>query len=509
MRLKSILGSGVLGIAGLLHASVAPAACLAAQPPLVAFSNSTTTDLKSAAVAAQSLWLALRTTNAAPEVALAFNGADGVATSLDTAADTAGAIRDSRVMGWLAGIGGVPDWFSNWFAAALRAPDTGADATVAMQVRQYAAALRLGRQVLVVGYSTGNVYANAARRALAQQVDADTLAGFGLYAVGTPLADVGGGSEPYLTSDRDLATTVPGALAGNATLQRADGTSAGDVSRYAAQSLNLYLSPDFNLRARLLAGARQALAALHPPAPACGDFDYRKQFVALVAGTYMGLCNGSKDPQPTTVGADGFVAIPAGGVDLTEPHGLLSLRRDLVNEPDSIADQRGVALRSGSSPTATATAIDWDRSNRFQQASVSSGSCQAAPGVAPSYLGADADVAAKVGMLMRDYHDAFRAGACSVLDVPAGVAASLPRQALSVAGNVLTVGAKRFDLTANRRGEVAIVESVDDVGDEPQFEFQSTTNDGASILFKYALLSGLTMFSHVRADGASLTCFRR
>src|SRR5207245_6943601 len=140
---------------------------------------------------------------------------------------------------------------------------------------------------------------------------------FGTFGVATPANNVGGDTRPYYTNHRDIIQIVPASLPYNWTLRRADGSVADDVSRIEAHLFDTYMSSSYDLRASLLLGIKQQLSALESPSPSCDSLDYRKQFVRLVAGTYLGSCDGSENYHPVAVSPEGIVALPDRSVDVT------------------------------------------------------------------------------------------------------------------------------------------------------------------------------------------------
>lgn len=440
---------------------------------------------------------------------LAYGHPDGIVPDLVQAAERAGASWDSQIMGWVAGLAGAPDWFGTWYAAfltkagALPAPDVQAQAAA------YARSIDFGRTVLVVAHSSANVDVNAASRALAAQRGAAASQGFGIFAVATTAADVGGSASPYLTNDRDIVQVVAGALPANLVLHHSDGSLATDIARIDADRLETYLSGDYDAQAVLLQGIQQRLAALTAPTPACGQFDYRKQFVSLVAGSYTGSCDGTPTPRIASVGADGLIALPADATDISEPHMSFALYRRFFNDAGAVADARGIALRGLSTSSGGAsTGVDWDGTQAFQHASVNLASCDATGTTPQTSIASPVDIAVKASALMGDLRDTFAPGDCVTMDAASGAVAALARQPVWIAGSTLNIGTAAFDLTAQRVSDEVLVDSIDNTDGEPQFAFQSQLSDGTSLNFKYKLFSGLTEFSTLSATGIDLNCKR-
>jgi hypothetical protein len=435
---------------------------------------------------------------------LAYNKTSGMALDLGQSVLQAGVQFDSQIMGWFNNIGVAPNWFNQWYQQfTVTLTNVIAD-EVLDHVDKYSAAIRHGQKVLVVAHSQGTFYVNAAKIQLAQQLSPEQMQSFATFGVAVPANNVGGSSSPYYTNHRDIIQYVPGALSPNWTLQRSNGTSADDVGLVQAHLFNdTYISSDFDVRPALLIGIKGQIGGAATPTPSCDD--YRKYFLAPLAGTYPGTCNGSKTA--ASISAEAVALFPNGPVDMSlETVNVGYVLRQIVNT-SAFGDNTGIGLAA--SGNGNSVGGRWSIDGTFQDLARDGMSCSKTADVPMSTISSPLDIAVRATTVMKNFHTSYPGIKCAWLDKVNSVYLPTPKRVqVSLQGSTLSVGELVLDLTGGRASESVAIPSATSfvpVDFEPQFSYSSTDEAGSLLFFNYKQNKGLTSLRYDRPT-SSLSC---
>ena len=430
---------------------------------------------------------------------LAYNFSDGAFLDLLQSLDQTLAQFTSQTMLWLQGRGMVPGWFSDLISRLLQTEYQINAPELQDHVRKYREAIGHGQKVQVVSHSQGNLYVNQAKQLL-QALPGVDMRAFGIFAVATPASNVGGAAGPYYTNDRDIIAFVPGSFPSNWSLRDAAGALVSGRDRVAAHSfVDTYMSADYNMRDALVFGVKAGLVALQDPPPVCDN--YRKHFIGLLAGAYVGHCNAMPSPSAVAIDRNAQVTFPNGVVDLSGPNVAVGYVSRHVINTSNFGDNRGVAL------LADVVGGGWALDGRFKQLGRGGDTpmvCEPRATDAATFLGAPPDIGRKAAALLEGYRDGFTARQCRLSSKPTGLEQTLPAwQPVSVANGVLSIGDYRYDLTGARVSEfvaIAAATSFSPPDYEPQFVLDLILAEGGHLFISYKSLKGLETFVYDAPD---------
>ena len=471
----------------------------------VLFSNGTLASRKSAQRSLEMLTDAVGGTASGQPIRydLAYNNTDGAFADLLQSLDQQLTQFTSQTMLWLQGQGVIPGWFSDLVSRLLQAAYQINAPELQAQINKYQTAIARGQKVLVVSHSQGNVYVNQAKQLLQLAPGVDMRA-FGIVAVATPANNVGGAAGPYFTNHRDIISFVPASLPSNWTLRDATGSLADSRDRVAAHSfVDTYMSAAYNVRDPLVLGIRAGLAALQDPQPVCDN--YRKQFIGLLAGTYLGHCNALTSASSVTIDRNAQVSFPNGAVDLSGPSVAVAyVLRQWINTSNA-GDNRGIGMVAG------AVGGSWAPDGRFKELMRNDApmSCQPRATDGVTALGVPVDIGQKAAQLMDGYRSGYVGRQCALINKATGLVEVLPPwQPVSISGGKISVGNRVFELNGARVTEFVATPpatSFQPVDYEPQFNLDQTYVGGGHLLITYKSIAGLTTLFYDTAD-AMFSC---
>lgn len=476
------------------------------QKVVIFFGNGINTPFESASSSLDKLSVALGDTYNGQTLRydLAYNKTSGIALDLGQSALQAGVQFDSQIMGWFNNIGIAPDWFNQWYQRFTVALTNVVADEVLDHVDKYSAAIRRGQKVVVVAHSQGNFYVNAAKIQMAQQLSPKQMQSFAIFGVAVPANNVGANSGPYYTNHRDMIQYVPGALSPNWTLQRSNGTSAEDVGLVQAHLFNdTYMSSDFDVRPALLIGIKGQIGGAATPTPSCDN--YRKYFLAPLAGTYPATCNGSKTG--ASISAEAVALFPNGPVDMSsETVNVGYLLRQIVNT-SAFGDNTGINLYTNGDGHNVGGS--WSVDGTFKQLGRDGMSCSKTADVPVSMITSPLDLAVRATTVMKNFYTSYPGRKCAWLDKVNAVYLPTPKRVqVSLQGSTLSVGELVLDLTGGRASEYVVIPSVTNfvpIDFEPQFNYASTDEVGSLLSFEYKQNKGLTGLMYDRPT-SRLSC---
>ena len=426
---------------------------------------------------------------------LAYNYTDGALQDLLQSAVSVLVQFDSQVMAWLNHLQLMPDWFNLLSQKLFIANYTINAPELIDHVAKYKKAIQQGQKVLVVSHSQGNLYVNEAKKLLQAELTNEQMHSFSIFAVATPANNVGGDNAPYFTNHRDVILLVPGAMPTNWTLHDAAGSVMSNLERVQAHSfVDTYMSSDYDIKPALMIGIKGQLNSLKDPVPICEN--YRKHFIGLLAGSYVGLCNGA--PDSASIDDNAHASFPNGVVDLSGSNVAVGyVSRQLINT-SSAGDNRNIGLSASNLTGGVGGA--WSLAGDFQSLMRNSPpmSCDCKKDMALTTIPAPVDIAAKVSQLLRGYRGGFPANKCLQLNkVTNKYIDPVGWQPVSINGTTLSVAANDYDLTAGRISEFVAIpaaQSFSPVDYEPQFVFDSQLVGGNHLFFSYKSFKGLRNF---------------
>jgi hypothetical protein len=204
---------------------------------------------------------------------LAYNYSNNAFVDLIQSLDQQLTQYTSQALGWLYGVGVVPEWFNTMQQRLHNAEYQINAPELSTHVEKYKEAILQGQKVLLVSHSQGNFYANQAKQIMGSASPAVPMASFAIFGVATPANNVGGASAPYLTNHRDIILLVPGSLASNWTLRNvSNNAAADDRGRVIAHSfVDTYMNPNFDISPAVINGIKLQLSGLQDPPQVVGN----------------------------------------------------------------------------------------------------------------------------------------------------------------------------------------------------------------------------------------------
>jgi hypothetical protein len=204
---------------------------------------------------------------------LAYNYSTNAFSDLIQAFDQQLTQYTSQALGWLYGVGVVPEWFNTMQQRLHNAEYQINAPELSTHVEKYKEAILQGQKVLLVSHSQGNFYANQAKQIMGSANPAVPMGSFAIFGVATPANNVGGAPTPYLTNHRDMILFVPGSLASNWTLRNVSNSAAADDrGRVIAHSfVDTYMNPNFDISPAVINGIKLQLSGLQDPPQVAGN----------------------------------------------------------------------------------------------------------------------------------------------------------------------------------------------------------------------------------------------
>jgi hypothetical protein len=204
---------------------------------------------------------------------LAYNYSTNAFSDLIQAFDQQLTQYTSQALGWLYGVGVVPEWFNTMQQRLHNAEYQINAPELSTHVEKYKEAILQGQKVLLVSHSQGNFYANQAKQIMGSANPAVPMGSFAIFGVATPANNVGGSPTPYFTNHRDMILFVPGSLASNWTLRNvSNNAAADDRGRVITHSfVDTYMNPNFDISPAVINGIKLQLSGLQDPPQVAGN----------------------------------------------------------------------------------------------------------------------------------------------------------------------------------------------------------------------------------------------